>query len=414
MQETKGIDAYLDLSPRLGFAYDVFGTGKTSVKANVGRYLHPASNDGRYVFANPAQNIVTLAARPWTDSNGNWVVDCDLLNAAIQDNRGTGGDLCGQGDANYGKNRAATTMDPSILGGWKARPYDWQFGVSVQQELLPRVSAEVGYYRRWWPMYDGVDITDNLAVDPSAFGQFSVVAPVDPRLPNGGGYTVSGLYNITPATGPAASNVRHGEQLRRLHALPTASTLVHGAAGDRAEHPGRHQLVVLWRMSATFAEAPEGMARRPAAVSEVPRVCSIRAGGWSRSTTYKANANYLAEGRRAGERHVQQPSWRDSSRGHPTRPTIRRSWRLWAVRCRRANVTVPLIAPCGRMATVSPGRHAHRQVLRFRERARTSASTSSTCSTPTTTWRTRRCSARRGRADVGALPRIFRLSRHRR
>jgi hypothetical protein len=157
MQETKGIDAYLDLSPRVGFAYDCLRHGKTSVKANLGRYLHPASNDGRYVFANPAQNIVTLAARPWTDSNGNWVVDCDLLNAAIQDNRGTGGDLCGQGDANYGKNRAATTMDPSILGGWKAPPLRLAVrrvgaaGAAAaclgRGRLLPPVVADV---RRCW------------------------------------------------------------------------------------------------------------------------------------------------------------------------------------------------------------------------------------------------------------------------
>src|SRR5688572_4789067 len=204
--DSKGVDAYLDISPRVGFAYDIFGNGKTSFKANVGRYLHPASNAGRFDAANPAARVVTLAARPWTDANGNYRVDCDLLNASIQDNRGAGGDLCGQGDPNYGRNRATTTLDPSVLEGWKARPYDWQFGVSVQQELLPRVSAEVGYYRRWWPIYDGADVTDNIAVAPSEFGQFSVVAPskddADPAraalgalLPNGGGYTISGLYN---------------------------------------------------------------------------------------------------------------------------------------------------------------------------------------------------------------------------
>ena len=177
MPEAKGIDAYKNISPRVGLAYDLFGNGKTSFKANLGRYMHPASNDGRYVAPNPAARAVTLASRPWTDANGNYVVDCDLLNAAVQDKRATGGDLCGQGDANYGKNRSATSLDPSILNGWNARPNDWQFGVSVQQEVMPRVSVEVGYYRRWWPIYDGVDVTDNIAVAPSEFGQFSVVAP---------------------------------------------------------------------------------------------------------------------------------------------------------------------------------------------------------------------------------------------
>ena len=181
--DAKGVDAYLDSARASGFAYDVFGNGKTSFKANVGRYLHPASNAGRFDAANPAARVVTLANRPWTDANGNYRVDCDLLNAAVQDLRAAGGDLCGQGDPNYGRNRATTTLDPSVLEGWKARPYDWQFGVSVQHELIPRVSAEVGYYRRWWPIYDGADVTDNIAVSAAEFGKFSVTAPSDPRLP---------------------------------------------------------------------------------------------------------------------------------------------------------------------------------------------------------------------------------------
>jgi hypothetical protein len=50
----QGIKGYNDLSPRIGVAYDLFGNGKTSVKGNVGRYLHPASNQGRYINANPS------------------------------------------------------------------------------------------------------------------------------------------------------------------------------------------------------------------------------------------------------------------------------------------------------------------------------------------------------------------------
>ena len=41
-------------------------------------------------------------------------------------------------------------------------------------------------------------VTDNFALQPSDFNSFSVVAPVDPRLPGGGGDTVTGLYNVTP------------------------------------------------------------------------------------------------------------------------------------------------------------------------------------------------------------------------
>jgi hypothetical protein len=52
--------------------------------------------------------------------------------------------------------------------------------------------VEVGYFRRW---LNNFVVTDNLAQSQSDFGSFYVVAPQDPRLPNGGGYTVSNLYN---------------------------------------------------------------------------------------------------------------------------------------------------------------------------------------------------------------------------
>ena len=57
------------------------------------------------------------------------------------------------------------------------------------------MSIEVGYSRRWLQNFT---VTDNLNISPSDFDQFSLVAPSDPRLPGGGGYTISGLYNVKP------------------------------------------------------------------------------------------------------------------------------------------------------------------------------------------------------------------------
>jgi hypothetical protein len=63
------------------------------------------------------------------------------------------------------------------------RPYDWQFAASVQQELLPRVSVELGYSRRSW---GNLTFTDNLAIGPADFDQYRFTAPADPDLPTGG------------------------------------------------------------------------------------------------------------------------------------------------------------------------------------------------------------------------------------
>ena len=119
-----GITGYNDISPRIGVAYDLFGNGKTSLKANVGRYLHPASNQGRYINANPSERVSTITARPWTDANGNFVPDCNVLDGRAQSPATTGSiDTCGAlGDPNFGRARPSTTLSDSILGGWGARP----------------------------------------------------------------------------------------------------------------------------------------------------------------------------------------------------------------------------------------------------------------------------------------------------
>jgi hypothetical protein len=198
-----GVTGYNDISPRVGFAYDVFGTGKTSLRANVGRYLDAASNTGSYIAANPTTRIASSTTRTWTDSNGNFVPDCDLLNVNAQDNRTVGGDFCGANTNRlFGTAQFSSALDPGIFSGWRVRPSDWQFGVSVQQQLVARASIEVGYYRRW---FQGFVVTDNRAVGPADFAPFSVVTPSDPRLPGGGGQTISGLYNVNP--GPSATAV---------------------------------------------------------------------------------------------------------------------------------------------------------------------------------------------------------------
>jgi hypothetical protein len=109
----------------------------------------------------------------------------------------------------------------SLMSGWGKRRYEWQIGIGVQHEILPRLSGEVTYNRR---LYRNLTVTDQLGLgcdryngsvpqeqcqdgmlnysNPS-YDFYTVRAPTDPRLPNGGGYIINGNADQRVAVPPA-------------------------------------------------------------------------------------------------------------------------------------------------------------------------------------------------------------------
>ena len=217
----QGVDGYNDITPRIAAAYDVFGTGKTALKFNWGRYLAYAANDAPYISSNPAVTIQSVVTnRAWTDGNGNKIVDCDLTNSALNTRNG---DTCGALlSSNLGQTGSITTVNPDVLSGWGKRAGDYQWTAMVQQELMPRVSAEVSYTRR---NFFNFLVTDDLNRSAATgWDSYTLTAPTDSRLPNGGGYPIT-LFTpkatVTPKPyltwetdyGPARLSMWHGVDL---------------------------------------------------------------------------------------------------------------------------------------------------------------------------------------------------------
>jgi hypothetical protein len=180
-----------DFTPRLGLAYDLFGTGKTAVKVSLGKYVLATSTTG-----NPA-GVSTTVNRSWNDSfypvgdprRGNYNPDCDLLN--LQANA-----ECGRvSNLNFGQLTSVAQFDQDTRFGWGNRAYNWEFSTSVQHEIVPRLGVDIGYFRRWFGNFTTTQVQGITSAD---YDPFSVTAPSDPGLPGGGGYVIDGLYNLNP------------------------------------------------------------------------------------------------------------------------------------------------------------------------------------------------------------------------
>jgi hypothetical protein len=234
--------SYNDLTPRWGVAWDVFGNGKTAVKWNMGKYLAGATIGGLYNNANPVRRSQNTMSRGWQDNNGNRMVDCRVFDFAAHSDLGdtcsavTSNDAnrfgrdplaldasglnnqffqdmnCGESSPNPLLTEYCNRSGDNLMGGWGARNYNWQFGLGVQHELLPRLSVEVTYNRRY---YGNMEQSDTLGLGCDRFDLgaqteldcqngflnyrgaqydfYSIDAPVDTRLPGGGGYRILGL-----------------------------------------------------------------------------------------------------------------------------------------------------------------------------------------------------------------------------
>jgi len=178
-----------DLSPRLGWSFDLFGDGKTAVKASMNRYV--LQQGVEYAVAlNPIESN-NSNRRQWTDANNDRIVQGDPFNDAANLELGP------SQNTNFGKPVVSAFYDPEWAFGFAKRPAQWEFSTGVQRELMAGVSVTGAYFRR---IYNNFQVNYNRLQTNADYDEYCVTAPSDARLPNNvRGQVICGLYDLNPS-----------------------------------------------------------------------------------------------------------------------------------------------------------------------------------------------------------------------
>jgi hypothetical protein len=183
-----GVPNWTDLSPRAGITWDLAGDGKTVVRANYAKYLASESTN-MATLNNRVNTSINSANRTWTDTNGNFVPDCNLSNPAQNGE-------CQVLQQPLGSLAVAATYDSSITSGFGVRPNDQEVSAGIQRQVLPRVAVDFQFTRH---AFGNFVASQNTGRPPSDYNSFCVTAPTtDARLPTAG-QQICGFMDLNPA-----------------------------------------------------------------------------------------------------------------------------------------------------------------------------------------------------------------------
>ena len=160
------IVAWNDLQPRLGVAYDLFGDGRTALKASANRY-GTRSNSEWAVLLNPFSAVPARQNdRTWLDGAPGHPfagippvfpscigpVECIAGDGFVQGdptNPAPNGELIfPTGNAVWGSTAPFQFLDPDWASGYGQRFSNWEMTAGIQQELTAGMALDVTYFRR--------------------------------------------------------------------------------------------------------------------------------------------------------------------------------------------------------------------------------------------------------------------------
>ena len=178
------LPVWKDVSPRTSIVYDVFGTGKTAIRAGFNKYMTGATTGFAQIY-NPTALITQ--SLPWTDINGDDVAQGER--GCVYRTAGCEIDFTAL-PANFGV-RSLSTFAPDLK-----RPYQLMYNVGVSHELLPGTSVQLEWFHS---DFNNLIERNNIARTAADYTLINVASPIDG--------SVIPYYNVSLAKLSAVNNV---------------------------------------------------------------------------------------------------------------------------------------------------------------------------------------------------------------
>jgi hypothetical protein len=184
-----------DISPRTSVVYDVFGNGKTAIRAGFNKFMTAATTGFAQLYNPTASTSSTLT---WTDLNGDDIAQgergCVYQTAGCEIN-------FANLPSNFGV-RSLARFDPELQ-----RPYQVAFNAGVSHEIFPGIAVTAEWFHSTFK--DMID-RNNVALLASDYTAVSVYNPV-------AGGTVT-AYNLAASKASAVDYLdRNDPDLKRTY-----------------------------------------------------------------------------------------------------------------------------------------------------------------------------------------------------
>jgi hypothetical protein len=211
-----------DVSPRTSVVYDVFGNGKTAVRAGFNKFMTAATTGFAQLY-NPTALSATLTL-PWTDKNKDDIAEGERGCSFANDPN------CEINFANLPANfgvRSLSTFDPNLQ-----RPYQLAYNVGVSHEVFSGIAVAVEWFHS---DFKDMMARNNVLLNADSYVAVPVVNPIDNSLIT--------AYNLKPrfagqvqnvdSTDPNLTRAYNGIEINVNARLPHGARIFGGTSTER-------------------------------------------------------------------------------------------------------------------------------------------------------------------------------------